>query len=164
MLECLKVLPKFIQCQRTGSALVPTHFLYVYSFPRNSEFSAGKVFSANTKHFGGNWSQELSLGASERSHTLLPTLGSSGRTPASPAGHWQGQANLPSAVSKQIFKSQIVPAAAPTSFACYPAESETCAACRESSLFTEETHSCTCQGSINGHLWDDRGSSVLIKS
>lgn len=51
MLERSKALLKFIQCQRTRSALVPTHFLCVYSFPRNSEFSAGKVFSA--KH--GKW-------------------------------------------------------------------------------------------------------------
>lgn len=159
MLECLKVLPKFIQCQRTGSALVPTHFLYVYSFPRNSEFSAGKVFSANTKRFGGNWSQELSLGASERSHTLLPTLGSSGRTRLATGKDWPTSLLL----SANRFSSlklcqQLLPPILPVTL-----QSQKLAACRESSLFTEETHSCTCQGSINGHLWDDRGSSVLIK-
>lgn len=89
MLERLKVLTKFIQCQRTCSALVPTHFLCVYSFPRNSELSSGKVFSANTQPLGGNRSQEPVLGACERSHTLLSALDSSGWSLVCLAGHWQ---------------------------------------------------------------------------
>lgn len=84
MLERSKVLPKFIQCQWTRWALVPTHFLCVYSFPRNSEFSNGKVFSANMQPLGGNRSQELAPSARERSHRPPSPLGSAGWSPGVP--------------------------------------------------------------------------------
>lgn len=51
---------------------------------------------------------------------------------------------------------QVCPCSWSQSFACYPAESETSAACRESSLFTEEICSCAHPRSISGHLWEYR--------
>lgn len=110
-----------------------------------------KLFSANSHPLRGNESQELVLGTCERSHTLLTALTA---VLACLAGHWQWLAALflLKQFEKQIFKP--VPAADPTSFACYPEESETSAACRESSLFTEEIFSCAHPRSINGHLWE----------
>lgn len=155
MLECLKVLPKFIQCQRTGSALVPTHFLYVYSFPSNSESSAVLRTHSVLAETGARSCLQVPVSAPIRCSPRSAALAGP-QQPRLAAGK-----DLPVAFCCQETGFQVsncVSAAAPTSFACYPAEPETCAACRESSLFTEETHSCTCQGSIDGYLWDYRGN------
>lgn len=117
MLECSKVLLKFIQCQWTRSVLVPTHFLCVYSFPRNSEFSAGKVFSVNRPPLEGTGARS-SLAAQARAPMQGPQPWPAPvAAPALLAGHWQSHTAL-TLVSKNIFSSlkfsqQLIPPVLP---------------------------------------------------
>lgn len=160
MLQSLKALPKFIQHQQTHPVPIPNTCSLCLLLPQEERILCCKSIFCKHASWRGNGSQELALGACECSHTLLTALTG---VLACLAGRWQGLTALllVKQFKKQIFKP--VPAADPTSFAYYPAEQEISAACRESSLFTEEICRCAHPRSINGPLWEYRDNWFLIK-